>query len=240
MEMRSTMGRGLNVPTSQGFAGMVDIVNEVSLVLPAVVAGKTTTNKPKIIMKSLCQWILAGALMSLVFNPSMPLLAGTTAAEDKLIADLSSPDDQVVARALLRLEKQFYYSTQPFPMAKKLLADSSRPVVQRKASRYLGAVHAKVDETDLKYVYSFLTSTNSKTVIDGLKTLRGLEVPQAVPQIIPCLKNSDPYVMRDACRTLAVLGNKDVIPSIEPLLKDPDPKVQKDAQDAINALKPKP
>lgn len=177
--------------------------------------------------------------MSLVLNFSTPLLAGTT-AEDKLIADLSSPNDQVVAKALLRLEKQFYYSTQPFPMAKKLLADSSRLVVQRKAARYLGAVHAKVDETDLKSIYSFLTSTDSKTVIDGLKTLRGLEAPQAVPQIIPCLNNSDPFVKRDACRTLAVLGNKDVIPSIEPLLKDPEPKVQKDAQDAISTLQAKP
>jgi HEAT repeat protein len=188
-------------------------------------------------MKSLCKWILAGALMSLVFNSSMPLLAAP-ASEDKLIADLSSPNEQVVAKALLGLEKQYPTSTKPFPAAKKLLTDS-RLTVQRKAARYLGALHAKLDSAEIDSICAFLKSSDPKVVMDGLKTLRGLEVPQVVPQIIPCLKNSDPYVMRDACRTLAVLGNKDVIPSIEPLLKDPNPKVQKDAQDAIHTLQTK-
>jgi HEAT repeat protein len=188
-------------------------------------------------MKSLCRWILAGALMSLVLNTSTPLYAAT-ADEDKLIADLSSPNEPVVTKALLKLEKQYPTSTKPFPAAKKLLTDS-RPMVQRKAARYLGALHAKLDSAEIDSVCAFLKSSDPKVVMDGLKTLRGLEAPQTVPQIIPCLKNSDPYVMRDACRTLAVLGNKDAIPSIEPLLQNPNPKVQKDAQDAIHALQTK-
>ena len=189
-------------------------------------------------MKSLCRWILAGALMSLVLNTSTPLFAGT-ADEDKLITDLSSPNEQVVTKALLKLEKQYPTSTKAFPTAKKLLTDS-RLTVQRKAARYLGALHAKLDGAELDSICAFLKSADPKVVMDGLKALRGLEVPQVVPQIIPCLKNSDPFVMRDTCRTLAVLGNKDVIPSIEPLLKDSNPKVQKDALDAINTLKAKP
>jgi hypothetical protein len=189
-------------------------------------------------MKNFCQWILAGALMSLVFNPSTPLFAGT-ASEDKLIADLSSPREQVVIKALLMLEKQYPTSTNPFPAAKKLLTDS-RPMVQRKAARYLGAVHAKLDGAEIDSICAFLKSSDPKVVMDGLKTLRGLEAPQTVPQIIACLKNSDPYVMRDACRTLAVLGNKDAVSAIEPLLQNPNPKIQKDAQDAIHALQAKP
>ena len=189
-------------------------------------------------MKTFCRWILAGALMSLILNPALPLFAGTT-PEDKLIADLSSPNEGTVSKALLRLEKKFSSSTKAFPAARKLLADP-RPMVQRKAARYLGAVHAKVDETDLKNICALLTSEDPKTVMDGLKALRGLEAPQAIPQILPCLKNVDPSVIRDACRTLAVLGNKDLIPNIEPLLKYADPKVQKDAQDAIDLLKAKP
>ena len=189
-------------------------------------------------MKSLYQWILAGALMSLVLNPSTPLFAATT-AEDKLITELSSPNEVFVSKALLELEKQYPTSTKAFPAAKKLLTDS-RLTVQRKAARYLGALHAKLDGAEIDSICAFLKSSDPKVVMDGLKTLRGLDAPQTVPQILPCLKNSDPYVMRDACRTLAVLGNKDAIPAIEPLLQNPNPKVQKDAQDAIHALQTKP
>jgi HEAT repeat protein len=60
-----------------------------------------------------------------------------------------------------------------------------------------------------------------------------------VPDILPFLKNSDTYLVRDACRTLAVIGTKDLIPQIEPLLTHPEAAVQKDARDAIAALKSK-
>lgn len=61
----------------------------------------------------------------------------------------------------------------------------------------------------------------------------------SVPEILPFLKNSNAYLMRDACRTLAVIGNDGLIPQIEPLLTNPDTKVRKDAQDAITALRSK-
>ena len=75
--------------------------------------------------------------------------------------------------------------------------------------------------------------------MDGLIALRGLKAQAVVPQIVPFLKHSNSYVIRDACRTLAVLGNKDLIPSIEPLLNHSDPKVKQDAQDAIYKLRSK-
>lgn len=190
------------------------------------------------IMKSFCKWILAGALMSLVLNLSTPLFAATVVDEGKLITDLSSPNEQVVIKALMRLEKEYPTSTNAFPAMKKLLTDP-RSKVQRKAARVLGSLHAAVDDADLKNICSLLKSADPKTVVDGLMALRGLKAAQAVPEILPCLKSSNSHVIRDACRTLAVLANKDVIPSIEPLLTHPDKAVQKDAQDAIYALRAK-
>jgi HEAT repeat protein len=187
-------------------------------------------------MNRFCKRFLAAALLSLILTPSL-LLAGPS-AEDKLIMQLSSANEQVVCKAFLRLEKEFPTSTNSFPMARKLLTDY-RPPVQRKAARYLGALHAKLDEADIKNICAMLTSADYKDVIDGLKALRGLDAPQTVPQILPCLKSSNPSILRDVCRTLAVLGNKDVIPSLEPLLQHADSKVKKDAQDAIAALKAK-
>ena len=72
--------------------------------------------------------------------------------------------------------------------------------------------------------------------IKSLKTLREMDAPEAVPDIVACLNNSNPNVIRDACRTLAVLGDTSNVSSIEPLLKHSRADVRKDAQDAINAL----
>jgi HEAT repeat protein len=190
-----------------------------------------------VIMKSLCRQMLIVTSSLFILSLSMSVQAGPV-SETELITELSSPQVSTVTSALLKLEKQYPTSTNALPAARKLLTDT-RPMVQRKAARYLGAVHAKVDETDLKIICALLTSADPKTVMDGLKALRGFEAPQTVPQILPCLKNSDPFVMRDACRTLAVLGNKDVIPAIEPLLTHPNKAVQKDAQDAIFTLRNK-
>ena len=121
---------------------------------------------------------------------------------------------------------------------KKLLTDP-RLKVQRKAARVLGVLHAPVDQTDINNICTLLKSTNTDTITDGLKALRGLTAPSAVPDILPLLDHSNSHIIRDACRTLAVLGNKDLIPKIEPLLKNPQPAVQKDAQDAIMALRSK-
>ena len=84
-----------------------------------------------------------------------------------------------------------------------------------------------------------LKADKPNDVINALKTLREKDAPEAVPQILPCLKSSNSNVKRDACRTLAVLGDKSIIPSIEPLLKDSKKDVVKDAQDAIDILKTK-
>jgi HEAT repeat protein len=103
-------------------------------------------------------------------------------------------------------------------------------------------MHADVNEQDVKAICALLKEPNVGANQEGLKSLRGLQGPAvagAVPDILPCLKNSNSYVVRDACRTLAVLGNKDVIPLIEPLLNSPESKVKKDAQDAIAALRSK-
>jgi HEAT repeats len=83
-----------------------------------------------------------------------------------------------------------------------------------------------------------LNSTNRGELKDALKKLRQMNASEAVPDILPCLKNPDPGVVREACRTLAVLGNKDTVPDIEPLLNNPREDIRKDAQQAIDKLNP--
>jgi hypothetical protein len=109
----------------------------------------------------------------------------------------------------------------------------------RKAARALGNYHAVLDQDDLDIIYGFLGASDPDVVMDGLKTLRGLNVPQAVPKILPLLKDENHNIVRDSCRTLAVLGDKNTIPFIEPLLKDSRFDVRRDAQGAIDKLRAK-
>ena len=183
-------------------------------------------------------FILALAVGVLALAVS-PVHAAKVKTEDELIADLSSPQEKVVFSALQQLEKQYPTSTKAFPEMKKLLTDP-RVKIRCKSARVLGALHAEVDATDLKNICAMFKANERNEVTEALKALRGLKAESTVPEILPLLQNSNPFIVRDACRTLAVLGNQSTIPAIEPLLKSPDAKIQKDAQDAIFALKAKP
>ena len=164
--------------------------------------------------------------------------AAKVKTEDELIAELSGTDAKKVADAMLGLERQYPTSTKAQGEIKKYLTDS-REIVRRKAGRVLGAIHADVNETDLKNIAAMLKATSNQEVMDALKSLRGLKAESTIPQILPLLKSPDVAVIRDACRTVAALGSKANVSDIEPLLKHADAKVQKDAQDAIAALKTK-
>ncbi len=84
-----------------------------------------------------------------------------------------------------------------------------------------------------------LDSADKRHVNDALKKLRALNATEAVPQILPCLLDSEPNVVRESCRTLAVLGNKQTIIYLEPLLKEMDGGIQSDARKAIETLRAK-
>lgn len=185
-------------------------------------------------MKNIWQLVFLGAFTLVL---SLPALAKDK-TEGQYIADLASPKEKVVIDALGGIEKNFPTSQTAIPKIKALLADSRLPV-KRKAARVLGVVHADVNSDDLKNIVTLLDSTEKATIIDGLKSLRGLKAESTVPKIVPLLQNPDANVKRDACRTLAVLADKSVISSIEPLLQDKDKAVVKDAADAIAALKAK-
>lgn len=189
-------------------------------------------------MKNMLKPSLAGMLLLALLTLAFPALAKEK-TEEQLIQELSSAKVGDVVSALQSLEKQYPTSTNGFATMKKLLTDD-RAKVRRKAARVLGVLHAEVDEANIQAICKLLKSSDVDEVTDGLKALRGLKAPSAVPEILPVLKSPTPNLVRDACRTLAVLGDKSVIPSIEPLLKDPNAKVQKDAQDAIYILKQKP
>jgi HEAT repeat protein len=163
------------------------------------------------------------------------LQAAKEKTEDQLIADLASPKEDVVADAMLKIEKQFPTSTRAIPEIKKYLGDN-RAKVRRKAARVIGVLHADVTSAEIKTICGLLKATEQREVMDGLIALRGLKAAEALPEILPLLNHAAPGVIRDACRTIAVLGGKEHIPLIEPLLKHADPKVQLDAQDALFKL----
>ena len=129
-------------------------------------------------------------------------------------------------------------SAKALPKLKKALTDP-RAKVHRKAARVLGVWHAEVSSDNLKAITAMFKASDSREVIDGLISLRGLKAQSTIPEILPLLKSTTPNIVRDACRTLAVLGDKSLIPSIEPLLQDANAGVKKDAADAIFTLKNK-
>jgi hypothetical protein len=195
-------------------------------------------SKKEQIMKHICRRMFIGMsfLALLALAPSIK-----AETEDALIAKLSSPDESTVIATMTRYKKLYRGSTKAFPALKKLLTDS-RLKVKERAAGLLGAFHAEVNAEDVKAICALLKEPNVDANTEGLKALRGMQGPAlagAVPEMVPCLQNSNPYVVRDACRTLAVLGNKDQIPLIEPLVNSHDSRVKKDAQDAIAALRSK-
>ena len=166
--------------------------------------------------------------------------AGDEAAFIEKLAPSNSESNIVNAIGKLeQLYKKDVSKTNGIPALKKLVPDS-REAVRRKAARVLGIFHAPMDDADIRQVCQLLKAGDWREIVDGLKTLRGLNAPQAVPDILPLLKHPQANVVRDACRTLAVLGSKDVIASIEPLKTDKNPAIQKDANDAIALLRAKP
>ncbi len=182
-------------------------------------------------------FIIALALGVFTFTTSQ-VQAAKAKTEEQLIADLASPKEDVVADAMLKIEKQFPTSTKAIPEIKKYLGDN-RAKVRRKAARVIGVLHADVTSFEIKSICALLKATEQREVMDGLIALRGLNAAEALPEILPLLNHTAPGVIRDTCRTVAVLGGKEHIALIEPLLKHADPKVQLDAKDAIFKLKAK-
>lgn len=175
------------------------------------------------------------ALVALLACPSSLWAAKKTEAQ--LIEMLKSRKDKDVRDALDRLPSWYPNSTNALPIIRGLLKD---PSLRRSAARSLGNYHAELTSEEIKVICRFLRSPDPDEVMDGLKSLRGLNAPEAVPDIVVLLKEKDAHILRDACRTLAVLGNKDTIPAIEPLLKNAKSDVRKDARDAIAKLQVKP
>src|SRR5882762_5621432 len=96
-------------------------------------------------------FIVALALSIFTLTTSSLPAASKVKTEEELIAELAGPNEDKVASAMLEWEKRFPTSTKAFPAIKKLLTDS-REKVRRKAGRVLGALHAEVDQTDLKNI----------------------------------------------------------------------------------------
>jgi HEAT repeat protein len=191
------------------------------------------------IMKNITKRSFVVVMAAAVFAWGIsPAPAGKVKTEEELIAALAGPNEDVVADAMLHLEKEHPSSAPAIAEIKKYLTDS-REKVRRKAARVLGALHAEVSEAELKSITAMFKATDPQEVMDALKSLRGLKAGSVLPEILPLLQSADIGVIRDACRTVAVLGTKANIPAIEPLTTHADAKVQKDAKDAIFTLQSK-
>ena len=175
--------------------------------------------------------------------------AAPSKTEEQLIAMLTSQNYKDVIDALDRLPNWYPHSTNAVAVIKQVLVTRApvyspyepQNIVTRKAARALGNYHATLNADELKVIYEFFMPPHDPdSIMDGLKALRGMNAPEAVPQILPMLKDPDAHVIRDSCRTLAVLGNKEVIPYIQPLLAHPNGSVRADAKNAIAALHAKP
>jgi len=203
-----------------------------------------------------------------MISPSFSLRASPNKTEAELIQLVRSGDFTKMSDGLDRLSSWYPNSTNAILVMKEVLRSNdqmlvSKPAITnrargkieshivppkppphgllvRRAARALGNCHAPVDAGDLKIICGLLKSRDPETVMDGLKALRGLDAPQAVPEILPLLQDEDHHVVRDACKTLAVIGDQSVIPAIEPLLKSRRSDIKWDAQAAIKALRKKP
>lgn len=163
------------------------------------------------------------------------VVSGADSGEARLIADMASDNPKKVLNALDDLEEKPNPGTNVIAAARKLLPDA-RPAVRKKAARVLGAIHAQVNQDDLKAICRMLKSYDKSEADEALKALRGLQAPETIPEITPLLKSPHDLLVRDACRTLAVLGTRELIPSIEPLLNHPNGDIRMDARSAITAL----
>lgn len=138
----------------------------------------------------------ASLALALVLALSLPAWAQKH-PEDWLVAQLDSPDGSKVVDAMKELEKQYPESPRAIAKMTELLKDR-RDEVKQKAARVLGALHVKLADNTIADVIALLSSPNRGVVINGLKAIRDLNAPAAVPAILPLLQGKDSNVKRDA------------------------------------------
>ena len=182
--------------------------------------------------------------------------------ESNLIAYAQSGDFGKMKDALDRLPNMYPNSTNAIAIIKgilrsnetivvteRVMVSSQKPLyrktphvmVVRIAARSLGNYHTTLNEIELNIIYNkLLKSRDEEDAMDGLKALRGMNAPEAIPLIIPLLEDGNTHVVRDSIRTLGVIGNKSTIRFIEPLMQNSRSDIKWDALAAIQLLKSKP
>ncbi|MCG3147554.1 MAG: hypothetical protein PCFJNLEI_00994 [Verrucomicrobiae bacterium] len=187
----------------------------------------------KTYLRAVC---ISSVVFAALFTTSPQSFAGKEKTEDELIQDFTHPKDSVVKSAMVAVEKRFPRSAKAMPHLKAALK-SERVEVRRKAARVLGVWHEKLSAEELQPIFAMLKVNERGETCDALKALGDMREKSAVPEILPCLKSDNAFIVRDACRALALIGDKSAIPAIEPLLTSSDAKIKKDAEDAIFKLK---
>lgn len=203
------------------------------------------------------------AAVLFVFVVFFSLSSQASPTESDYLEMLHSGDFQKMKEALHSLPLRYPNSTNAIAAIKQMLHNSHEvsvteicttpgkstvsyvrhippTMIARLTARALGNYHATATDADLDVIFDQLIGSHvTDTAMDGLKALRGMNVPQAVPRLLPLLEDGNKHVVQDTLRTLAVLGDESLIPRIEPLIHSPIIYVAGDARDAINKLKMK-
>jgi HEAT repeat protein len=73
-------------------------------------------------------------------------------------------------------------------------------------------------------------------LIEELKKLDAENIPRAVPDLLPLLTHTEPFVRGDACNLLGIIGDNSALPSLEKLLEDENENVRLIAKEAIEGI----
>ena len=73
-------------------------------------------------------------------------------------------------------------------------------------------------------------------LLEELRKLDAENISKAVPNLLPLLSSSEPFVRGDAANLLGIIGNRNVVPFLERLLEDEDENVRLIAREAIEDI----
>jgi len=101
------------------------------------------------------------------------------------------------------------------------------------------------DESLYEFVGYLMTDERMRVRIGATALIETLKkesrnVGQAVPRILPLLKNEDPVTRGDAAYLLGIIGEKNTVPYLEEMLNDTDGNVSLIAKEAIDDIKSNP
>jgi hypothetical protein len=79
----------------------------------------------------------------------------------------------------------------------------------------------------------YMVRVGLAVLFEELSISRPAEVRQAIPSLLPLLREADPNLRGEAANLLGIIGGQEVMEHLRPLLADPDPQVAEIARDIL-------